>query len=82
VKVLPHQIERAPVINAVANQSEEHAVVDAGVIAFDIAAKDELIFRQQGADVTHGGLGPELRLAVFPRHMVTASREIEPDRLD
>src|ERR1035437_10456651 len=53
-------------------------MVDTGVVALDIAAKDELVRRQPGADVTHRGLGPALRLAVSPRHMVTASREIEP----
>ena len=53
-------------------------MIDAGVVALHVASEDELIFRQLAADVTHGGLGPALRLAVFPRHMVTASREIEP----
>ena len=34
------------VIDAVPAQSEQHRMIDAGVVAFDIAAEDELIFRQ------------------------------------
>jgi hypothetical protein len=74
---LPHQIEHSPVVDVVANQSEQYGMVDAGVVALDIAAEDELIQQQPGADVPHGGLGSAF-LAVFARHVVTASREVEP----
>ena len=52
-------------------------MVDAGVVAFHVAAEDELVRRHPGADVTHGGLGPALRLAVFARYVITAFGEIE-----
>jgi hypothetical protein len=52
-------------------------MVDAGVVALHIAAKDELVRRQPGADVAHGGFGSPLLLASLARHVVAAFGEIE-----
>ena len=44
--VLPEQVEQSWVFNVLLQVREQDVVVDAGVIAFHIGAKDKLVFRQ------------------------------------
>src|ERR1039457_1536499 len=77
-EILCYQIHHAPVIDAIPDQSQQHRMIDAGVVVFDIAAEDELIFWQQRANVPHGSLSSAFLLAVLARNVITATREVEP----